>query len=416
MTDRENFDAIVVGARCAGSPTAMLLARSGHRVLLLDRAHFPSDTLSTHLVHPAGTAALARWGLLDRLAATGCPPIEHYCYDFGDALQVGGAPGTGHEPPAYCPRRHVLDHLLVQSAVQAGAELREGVVVNGLLTGDAGQVLGVRAHTANGHAFEARARVVVGADGRASRVAAAVDAARYHQRPPVLASYYAYWSGLPMHGRFEIYARPQRGFAAMPTHDGLTLVIAGWPHEELGAHKGDIDGEFLRTTALAPAFGERVARARRETRYQGASLPGFFRQPHGPGWVLVGDAGYHKDPITAQGISDAFLDAERVAAALDAVWRGQREWDAALGAAQAARDAHALPVYEMTFQLATLAPPPPEMQALLQAMQGQPAAMDAFVRMNAGSLPPPEFFAPQHVGSIFAAAAAANADRAVGAA
>ncbi|HSD78215.1 MAG TPA: FAD-dependent monooxygenase, partial [Solirubrobacteraceae bacterium] len=105
----ESYDAIVVGARCAGSPTAMLLARRGYRVLLVDRAAFPSDTMSTHLVHPPGVAALARWGLLDRLAATGCPPVERYSFDFGP-VTIAGSPrpidGIAH---AYCPRRTILD-------------------------------------------------------------------------------------------------------------------------------------------------------------------------------------------------------------------------------------------------------------------------------------------------------------------
>ena len=120
------YDAIVVGARCAGSPTAMLLARKGYRVLVVDRATFPSDTLSTHLVHPPGVAALQRWGLLDRLVATGCPPIDTYAFDFGP-FTISGAPGTGETPVAYGPRRTVLDKLLVDAASEAGAEVRRGV-------------------------------------------------------------------------------------------------------------------------------------------------------------------------------------------------------------------------------------------------------------------------------------------------
>ena len=122
------YDAIVVGARCAGSPTAMLLARRGYRVLLVDRATFPSDTMSTHVVHPLAVAALRRWGLLDRLVATGCPPLEIYAYDFGP-FTIAGEPGTQDSPVAYCPRRTVLDKLLVDAAAEAGVEVREGFVV-----------------------------------------------------------------------------------------------------------------------------------------------------------------------------------------------------------------------------------------------------------------------------------------------
>ena len=119
------FDVIVVGARCAGSPAAMLLARKGCRVLAVDRATFPSDTLSTHILHPLGVAALSRWGLLDRLEATGCPPIHTYAFDFGP-FTLAGAPGTTDAPIAYCPRRTILDKLLVDAAAQSrrGGPLR----------------------------------------------------------------------------------------------------------------------------------------------------------------------------------------------------------------------------------------------------------------------------------------------------
>ena len=135
------YDAIVVGARCAGSPLAMLLAQRGHRVLLVDRATFPSDTISTHILQPRGVACLSRWGLLDRLAATGCPPIHTYAFDFGP-ITITGAPGDDETPVAYCPRRTVLDALLVNAAAEAGAEVREGFVVDDILF-DEGRVVGV---------------------------------------------------------------------------------------------------------------------------------------------------------------------------------------------------------------------------------------------------------------------------------
>src|SRR5512146_424027 len=118
----KRYDAIIVGARCAGSPTAMLLARKGYRVLLVDRAAFPSDTVSSHIIHPPGVAALARWGLLDRLTRTGCPPIRMYHFDFGP-VTITGAPGTQDSPVAYCSRRTVLDKILVDAAAEAGAEV-----------------------------------------------------------------------------------------------------------------------------------------------------------------------------------------------------------------------------------------------------------------------------------------------------
>ena len=163
------YDAIVVGARCAGSPTAMLLARRGHRVLLVDRATFPSDTISTHLIHPPGVASLERWGLLDPVIATGSPPIDTYAFDFGP-FTIAGAPGTDETPVAYSPRRTVLDKLLVDAASEAGAEVRERFTVESLVVED-GRVVGIRGHSKGGKTVTELARVVIGADGRYSLVA-----------------------------------------------------------------------------------------------------------------------------------------------------------------------------------------------------------------------------------------------------
>ncbi len=391
-------DAIVVGARCAGAPTAMLLAREGHRVLVVDRATFPSDTVSTHVIQPIGVAALARWGLLDRLAETGCPPVHTYTYDFGP-LKIEGRPGSGDTAVAYCARRTILDELLVAAAAEAGAEIREAFIVDDLVVED-GRACGIKGHTKGGRSVTEHADVVIGADGWHSIVAEAVGADTYRQTPPLLAAYYSYWSGLPIEGRFEIYIRPGRGFAAAPTHDGLTVVIGGWPHAEFEANKSDVEGNFDRMLDLAPEFAERVRGAERETRFAGAILPGYFRKPYGPGWVLVGDAGYLKDSITAQGIVDAFRDAERCATALHEVFSGARAFEDAMADYHRDRDRHVLPMYELTCQLATLAPPPPDIQRLLTAMQGDQAAQDGFVQANAGTISPAAFFSPDNIGAI----------------
>jgi 2-polyprenyl-6-methoxyphenol hydroxylase-like FAD-dependent oxidoreductase len=393
-------DAIVIGARCAGSPTAMLLARRGYRVLVVDRATFPSDTVSTHILHPLTVAALARWGLLDRLTATGCPPIHTYDFDFGP-FTLSGQPGTADAPLAYCPRRTVLDKLLVDAAAEAGAEVREGFVVDEVLTED-GRVTGIRGHSKSGGAVTERAGVVVGADGRHSLLAAAVRPEQYNEKPPLLCGYYTYWSGLPMDGRFETYVRPFRAFAAVPTHDGLTLVIAGWPAAEFEENKRHVERSYLEAVDLVPAFAERLRAARRESPFVGAAVPNFFRKPYGPGWALVGDAGYNRDFITAQGILDAFRDAERCADALDQAFTGARPFDEALGDYQRDRDRCVSAMYELTCQLATLEPPPPELQRLLAAIHGNQAATDDFVRMNAGTLSPAEFFAPGNVAAMTA--------------
>ena len=403
----ERYDAIVVGARCGGSPTAMLLARNGYRVLLVDKATFPSDTMSTHLAHPPAVAALARWGILERLEATNCPPITKYSFDFGPVTISGTPRPADGAAKAYCPRRIVLDALLVEAAVAAGAELRENFTVEEILVDD-GRVTGIRGHAKGGATVTERARVVVGADGKHSLVAKAVQPERYNEVPDLAPAYYAYWSGLPADA-FDTYIRAEggRGWAAIPTHDDLTCVVQGWPRSQFKANRKDVEGTYMKSFELAPEFAERVRDAKRETRFVGTGdLPNFFLKPFGPGWALVGDAGYHKHPITAFGITDAFRDAEALAAGLDDAFAGLLPYDDAMADYQRALDADALPIYEFTCDFAKIEPPPPEMQQLMGAMQGNQEAMDGFVSVMAGTLPAPEFFAPENAGRIMAQAAA----------
>lgn len=394
----KSYDVIVVGARCAGSPTAMLLSRMGYRVLLVDRATFPSDTVSTHILHPLGARALSKWGLLDRLMATGCPPVHTYAFDFGP-FTIAGTPGTTDAPVAYCPRRTILDKLLVDAAAQAGAEVREDFTVGNILV-EKGRVFGISGGSSRGGPVVERAQIVVGADGLRSCVAEAVRPELYDEKPPLLSAYYAYWSGLPMDGRFETYIRDRRGFAAAPTHDGLTMVIAGWPYAEFAENRKDIEGNCLRTIELVPAFADRLRRAQRETRFAGMAVPNYFRKPYGPGWALVGDAGYNRDFITGQGIMDAFHDAELCADAIDKSITGIQPFDEAMGKYHRTRDARVKPMYDFTCQLATLEPPPPELQQLLGAIHGNRSAMDDFARMNAGTISPAAFFAPENIQAI----------------
>jgi len=399
----KSYDAIVIGARCSGSPTAMLLARQGYDVLMVDRATFPSDTVSTHFIHPPGMAALERWGLRDAVAESGCPPIRTYSFDFGPFTISGSPRPSDGIDEGYCPRRTVLDTMLVHAAADAGVEVREGFSVDEVVVED-GTVVGVRGKEADGRTSTARAKVVIGADGRNSLVAKAVQPDQYNEKPAVGPAFYSYWSGVGSSG-FEVAVREACGMAAFPTHDDLSLVIVGLSEEEFNAARSDVEGAFLRTLDQAPALGERVRSGKREERFRSASdLTGYFRKPYGPGWALVGDAGYRLHPITAQGITDAFLDAERLAAALHAAFSGQRTYEDAMAAYQAARDQHVMPMYEMTFEFAQVdQPPPPETQQLLGAVAGNRQSMDDFVSVQAGTMPIPEFFSPDNVAQIFAA-------------
>lgn len=398
---KHDYDAIVVGARCAGSPTAMLLARKGYKVLVVDKTTFPSDTISTHLIHAPGLAALKRWGLLDSLLATGCPSISNYSFDFGP-FAITGSPGTDAHPVSYAPRRTVLDKLLVDAASKAGAEVREGFTVEEVLV-DNDRVIGIRGHGRGGESVTELARVVIGADGRHSVVAGAVNPEHYNEKPPLWAAYYSYWSGLPVSG-LEAFVVPYHSVAAWPTHDGNTLVIAGWQFSKFEANKKDIEGNFHRVIAMAPGFAERMRSAKREERFVGTSVPNYFRKPFGPGWALVGDAGYNRDFITAQGIQDAFQDAELCVSALHDTFSGARPFDVAMGDYQTARDNRVAGIYEFTAQLASQEPPPPELQQLLGAVHGNQEAMNGFARVQAGVTPPSEFFSEENVKRIFAAA------------
>ena len=404
MIPKKDYDAIIVGARCAGAPTAMLLARKGYRVLVVDRASFPSDTISTHMIHAPGVAALKRWGVLDKVIASGCPPVETYSFDFGPFAIKGTPRPSDGISAGYAPRRTILDKILVDAAVQAGAEVRERFTVDEIVVED-GVVVGIRGHDEGGSSVVERAGVVIAADGRNSQLAKAVQPLQYNEKPMLQWSFYTYWSGLPVDG-FEIFIRPDRGWAAVGTNDGLTMLVVGWPYAESSAYKADVEANYLKTLELAPEFAGRVRGAKREERFYGGSVPNFFRKPYGPGWVLIGDAGYNKDPITAQGIPDAFSDAERCSTALDEVFTGVRSFDDALSEFHTARDAHALPIYEFTTQLATLEAPPVEMQQLLGAVYGNQDAMDSFVSITAGTVSPIEFFDPQNIGQIMGAAAA----------
>ena len=234
--------------------------------------------------------------------------------------------------------------------------------------------------------------MVVGADGHHSRVARSVKPQQYNEKPPLQVSYYTYMSGLPMDGRFEVYLRPGRGFAAWPTNDDLTVVIGGWPRSELATNRKDFEGSLLATFELVPDFAARFHAAEREARFVGMSEANFLRKPFGPGWALVGDAGYTKDFITGLGISDAFRDAGLCATALDQAFSGRRPFDDAMAAYQSERDRQALPFYEFTALLATLQPFPPELERVLNAVHGDQDAMDAFARVGGAVTSPAEFF------------------------
>lgn len=287
----------------------MLFARQGYRVLLLEKARFPQDTLSSHYIHQPGVALLDRWGLLDRLRDAGCQPIDRQSYDGpGVRLEGFSLPVDGRRT-TYAPRRFVLDPILVAGAVASGVEFREACTVNDLVF-DGDRVVGVRYTTPGGVETTERARLVVGADGMRSLVARKVGAPNVVEYQRMTCTYYSYWADVP--GHFELHERPGRWIGGIPTNDGLRLVMAYFPQSEFAEVRTAVEPAFLeavRTTA--PELYERMSAGSRVEQFYGTGhQQNFFRKAQGPGWVLLGDAAHHKDSITARGITDAFLQAE----------------------------------------------------------------------------------------------------------
>ncbi|HEX7736856.1 MAG TPA: NAD(P)/FAD-dependent oxidoreductase [Ktedonobacteraceae bacterium] len=389
------YDIIVVGARCAGSPTAMLLARRGYRVLLLDKATFPGDVPRGHYIHQPGVARLKRWGLLDQLRASNCPPILSIAIDTGPFVLAGSPPALDGVAEAYGPRRTVLDKLLIDAAARAGAVVREGFVVQEILLED-NQVTGIRGHAPDGGIVTEQAKLVVGADGTHSLVARTVQAPTYHVKQALTCAYFSYWSGVPIKA-LESYKSEHCSIFAFPTNDDLICITIEWPLQHFQTVRADIEGSFRTALEQAPRLAERMQGSKREARFMGtAEQPNFYRKPYGPGWALVGDAGYQKDAVLAQGITDAFRDAELLAEAIDAGFAGRMPLEEAMSAYEQKRNAASMPIYELNWQSAAFELPPPQIQQLHIALRENQAAANRYFGTLAGTVP-----LPAHISDLF---------------
>lgn len=331
------YDVIVVGARCAGAATAILLARRGHRVLLLDRAMLPSDTLCTHHLPAPAVALLARWDLLGPVAGS-CVMADRTLVRAGGRSVEVRHPVVDGTDLSCAPRRSHLDAVLVDAARAAGAVVHHEMTVRDLVW-DADRVVGVVVQGSDGHSVCKTARVVIGADGRGSPVARIVGARTMQELPATTCCYYAYWAGLGA-TRPEWHFSGDNAVGVIPTDGDLAAVVARAPVQEWTRFKRDPEGFYLSVVDRVPGLPDRLAGARRESRFFGtADLGGVVRQPSGRGWVLVGDAGHHDDPLLWSGITAAFTDAELVAAALDEGLSGRVPLDRSLEAHGRRRDA-----------------------------------------------------------------------------
>lgn len=312
------YDAIVVGARCAGASTAMLLARQGARVLVVDHDRRGTDTMSTHALMRGAVLALHRWGVLDAIRASGAPRIRRTSFFYGpETVDVDIAPVPGADA-LHAPRRTVLDAVLVEAAARAGAEFRFGTGCRGLVRDDAGRVAGIEIRAADGRREVLRADMVIGADGRRSSVARAVGPAVLRRSAHASAVVYGHFDGLDAPG-YRWFWAPGAGGGIIPTNDGLSCVFLAMPPGAFaeGAGRRDAAGLAAAVSARLPVMADHMSGARLAgplVTFRGEQ--GYMRQAQGPGWALVGDAGYFKDPITAHGITDALRDAEILAQAI----------------------------------------------------------------------------------------------------
>jgi flavin-dependent dehydrogenase len=310
------YDVVVVGGRVAGAATAMLLARSGLRVAVVERGRYGSDTVSTHALMRAGVLQLSRWGLLDQVVEAGTPPVRRTVFHYLDLPPVQvSLRRSGGVDALYAPRRRLLDRILVDAAAAAGADVLHHTAVTGLLRDEEGRVRGIRGTGPGGAPLELRADLTVGADGVRSLVARDAGAPVVRQGRSSSAVLYRYVADLPTAG-YEWAYGPGCAAGLIPTNDGLTCVFVGTTPQRMRSLRArGTERAFAALLATAaPDFRARAAAARPSERVRGwVGVPGFFRRPWGPGWALVGDAGYYKDPISTHGMTDALRDADLLA-------------------------------------------------------------------------------------------------------
>lgn len=381
----------------------MLLARQGARVLLLDRDRFPSNMpLSTHLMHPLAVSRLIRWGLIDEIARRSTP-VTRWRLALHGIEMVGAPPPVDGNTLSYAPRRQVLDHVLVQGAVRAGAELREASTVTDLLF-ESERVVGVEARAVDGRKFTARGRLVIGADGPGSVVANRAKAPESHVEPIVQSNLWRYFDGITL-DEVQLHVQPKMGAFAFPSSDGTVLIAANLMYPEFIAAKADRHAAYhAGLKRVAPALDELARAGRPVDRLYAGCTRAFVRQATGPGWALIGDAGMKKDPVTAQGIPSAFLTAEWLAEALGQAFEGGRTIDNALAAYAARRDAYMMPFYAFTARLAEFNPPDVAQARFYRAIAASPVETARLFGAVALTDNPDEVLGTENVNRLLAAA------------
>ncbi len=384
------YDLIIVGGRIAGATTAMLAAREGLKTLFIDRHDFPSDTLSTSYIHQSGCALLKRWGLLNKIAESGCPPITETKIRCDEVTILGTVSKDQEQREAYAPRRYILDKIIIDAAVAAGAEFRSKCRLESVETVD-GKVRCVSLKTSAGTVMTEQCKVLIGADGMRSSVAQMLEIPFFRKDPTLTCVYYGFWDGLDQ--CYQLYEGYQRWLGVIPTNHS-TLVVTYFPQSEFHRiRKSPLTFYTEAVKTLAPEVAAKMQSARRIGKLWGTGDQwNYFRKANGKNWALVGDAAIHKDSLTALGITDALTHAETLIKLLSPCLKSNGDLKVVLEEYSRAIIASTTPGYEDTLSLAN----PQERvnrKRLLKALLGKPQCIETYFDALGGLCEPEKLFA-----------------------
>src|SRR5712691_11633339 len=386
MSTQPEYDVLVVGGRAAGASVAQLLARQGRQVLVVDRDEFPSDTMSTHFMNLAAVGALKRLGVLNEILAAGFRRVTRHRTWIDDCCFEGpaGPPGTF----SLGPRRIVLDSILLEHAVRAGAQFDQRTRVEALLQ-EGGDVVGAVLQTTGGERREVRARVVIGADGKSSRVADWVGAQKYDEVPALRPAYYAYFHGIEPRPEATLelfFGGDQIGFL-FPMREGEDCIALEIQPEDFDEFRTGHAAFFEARVRELPQMARRMQNAHLEGKVIGVKgIDNYFRKPYGLGWALTGDAGYLKDPSTGLGIGDALEQAFMLAEALGG-WFDGADWDASMSTFHQKRDQMMKPLYDATLDFTRMRDVGTAEQNLLKAVLLSPSTAREVAHAMVAQLP-----------------------------
>jgi flavin-dependent dehydrogenase len=386
----EDFDVAIVGARCAGASLAIILARKGFRVCLIDRAHFPSETPSTHIVQPSGVAILYDLVGPDAVLATGAVPLRKLTLVNEDVQLDGHIDPLRFPEPGLCMRRLTLDTLLVEAAARAGADVRTGCRAAGLVRNASDRVIGVETNRG-----AVSARLVVGADGRHSTVAETTGAAKYLVTPPGRLAAWAYFDAADREGRLRLARVSEHAFLAAPADNGLYMAAVTVDIARRHAFHADRGPHFAAGLAQWPELADLLSGAEQVGPIRVIdNWHGYFRQSAGPGWVLVGDAGHFKDFTAGQGISDALRQARKLAKTIVAGFADDASMDDLLQRWWRWRDRDAYAMYWFAHDMGVPGVPTPLVTRMLRDIASDQSAVAQFLGVMNHDLSPARLLTP----------------------